>query len=494
MVRALRGVGLAGACLVVMATAAVREASSDESSPGRAGRIVRVAQKVKTAKKKGRPEPAAEAKPGAAAPDTTDGTLKFSRDIAPIIVANCAECHIRPAKKRGDLDMSTFQKLMEGAKKEKVITPGNPEESPLVLHIRGDEPPKMPPGNNRNLSEEAIAKIELWVKSGALLDAGKDPKATLESYASSPEDLRKSSLAKMTPEQRDKQVETVALERWKKASPKTTPEVTPGTHFLLVSALPKARAAAALKKVEDQFDTVKSLVGPRAVEWGEKGTLFVFNDAGSFGEFVKANEKRDVESTEKGSALFSVPQPFVVVVDPLGGRDAPEPLALAAPKKPSRAKKGKAAAAAEEANLGGANRSLAGLLTEYLTIGTAEMTGKPPRWVTLGLGAFVSSRVEPGSPYYRRIRRDAFELCNLGWASKVNDALGDQEKTEVVRAAGFAILEWVAANDPSSLSHLVREMGAGGPKLDEAIGKVLNMSRQDFLGGSGEFVESRYGR
>ena len=93
-----------------------------------------------------------------------------------------------------------------------------------------------------------------------------------------------------------------------------------------------------------------------------------------------------------------------------------------------------------------------------------------------------------------RSRRDAFELCNLGWQSKVNDALGDQEKAEVVRAAGFAILEWIAANDSSSLSSLVKEMGAGGNKLDEAIGKVLNMSRQDFLSGSGEFVESRYGR
>ncbi len=390
--------------------------------------------------------------------------------------------------------MSTFQKLMDGAKKEKVIVPGNPDESPLVLHIRGDEPPKMPPGNNRNLSAEAIARIESWVQSGALLDAGKDPKALLESYASSPDDLRKASLAKMTPEQRDKQVETVALERWKKASPKSTPEITRGAHFLLISTLPKTRAAAALKKVEDQYEAVKSVVGPRAVEWGEKGSLFVFNDAGSFGEFVKANEKREVESNEKGSSLFSVAQPFVVVIDPLGGRDAPEPVAVASAKKPARTKKGKAAAGSEEANLGGADRSLAGLLTEQFAMGADEMTGKPPRWVILGVGALMSSRVEPGSPYYRRIRRDAFELCNLGWQSKVNDALGDQEKAEVVRAAGFAILEWIAANDSSSLSSLVKEMGAGGNKLDEAIGKVLNMSRQDFLSGSGEFVESRYGR
>jgi hypothetical protein len=488
MSRVVWGLGLSFSCLMVAASVSVPEVEADVTP---AGRVIRVAQKQKTAKKKARTTPAEE--PATPPATLAGGILKFSKDIAPILVSNCADCHIRQAKKRGDFDMTTFEKLMKGTSKEKVIEPGNPDESHLVLRIKGEETPKMPQGGNRNLSQEAIAKIEQWVRAGAALDTGVDPKAPIESYASSPEDLRKAALAKMSPAQRDKQVETVGRDRWKKASPKTTPELTSGTHFMLFSTLPKARASAALKKVEDQYETVRSLAGPTSVDWGEKASLFVFNDSASYGEFVQSNEKREVETGEPGTSQFAVPQPYVAVIDPLGGRDAPEPLASSAPKKASRSKKGRPGGT-DEASLGGAERTLAGLLTEQFAIGATARTGKPPRWVTLGLGALISSRVEPGSPYYRKIRRDALEVCNLGWVSKANDALGDQERTGVVRAVGFAILDALSKNNASALPPLIAEMAAGGNKLDEAIGAVLDMNRAQFLNASGEYVMTNYGR
>ena len=134
------------------------------------------------------------------------------------------------------------------------------------------------------------------------------------------------------------------------------------------------------------------------------------------------------------------------MVDPLGGREGVESLAAATPKKASRTKRKAASAASDDANTGGPERTLAGVLTEHFVIGAAQRGGKPPRWLTLGLGALVASRVEPGSLYYRKIRREAFEICQLGWQSKASEALGDQEQTDVVRAVGFAILDWVAAD------------------------------------------------
>ena len=71
----------------------------------------------------------------------------------------------------------------------KVIEPGKPDESHLVLRLRGEETPKMPEGN-KNLAEAAIEKIASWVKAGARLDPGIDPKATLDSYAPTSEQLR----------------------------------------------------------------------------------------------------------------------------------------------------------------------------------------------------------------------------------------------------------------------------------------------------------------
>src|SRR5262245_1186347 len=103
------------------------------------------------------PRPASLPGPSGGAGETAgrDPGLKFSRDIAPILVGNCIGCH-NPERKRGKFDLTTFEKLMAGSDVEKVIVPGKPEESHLVLRLRGEETPKMPQGANNNLADEAI--------------------------------------------------------------------------------------------------------------------------------------------------------------------------------------------------------------------------------------------------------------------------------------------------------------------------------------------------
>src|SRR5262249_46635455 len=65
------------------------------------------------------------------------GGLKFSQDIAPILVANCGNCHSgdRPGAQKGKLQLTSFDKLLNGTPEHKVIVPGKPEESHLVLRI-----------------------------------------------------------------------------------------------------------------------------------------------------------------------------------------------------------------------------------------------------------------------------------------------------------------------------------------------------------------------
>ena len=49
------------------------------------------------------------------------GGLKFSQDIAPILVANCIGCHSgdNVGVRRGKLDLTTFENLMKGSQKRK---------------------------------------------------------------------------------------------------------------------------------------------------------------------------------------------------------------------------------------------------------------------------------------------------------------------------------------------------------------------------------------
>jgi mono/diheme cytochrome c family protein len=498
MSRTLLGLGSFALTLGALALASVDAGASDSPSRAPAGsllssgpgtrqrsRVVLTAQKKprrkKAAPKKSDATEAPEKEAAPAAAPASDGALKFSRDIAPIFVSNCLGCH-NPKDLKGKLDLTTFEKMMQGTPKEKVIVASKPEESHLVLRIKGAEKPKMPQGANRNLSQDAIDRIEQWVKAGAVLDKGLDPKALIESYAATPEDLRKSALARMKPDERDKQVEKVGLERWKKASPKTIPQVTPSKNFLLFAILPKGRAESSLRVMEQQHPKLRALLGPSATDWGEKASLYVFNDRNSFVEFARTIENREVDSDEQGVANFTVAQPYVAVLDPYKGGE--EPLAA------KRARR-------KDDDTFVADRSLAGLLTEQLAMGTLAKAGKPPKWLVLGLGAFLSSRVDTRSPYFRKLRASVYNLAEPGeprWVSEANDALGGQAKIEQIRAVGFTLIEWLATEAPSTLPRFIHGLLEGGEKLDDVISSVLNVTREEFYNRSYQFIGTRYGK
>jgi hypothetical protein len=452
------------------------------------------AKKKRGVAKKRTPATEETTKPAAevAATPGKDSGLKFSRDIAPILANNCLRrCH-NPQDRKGKLDLTTFEKLMAGSDKEKVIEPGKPDESHLVLRLRGEETPKMPQGNNNNLSQEAIEKIESWVKAGALLDPGIDRKATLESYAPTPDQLRIAELKKMSAEDRDKMVEGVGLKRWKQASPKNTPEMTPSAHFIIFGTLPKDRVTAISKAMETayaQLHTILSRPGEQALDWPVKTSLFVFNDSTSFVEFVRTEENREIDTSETATASFGTKEPYVAVVDPLGGRE--DPSLSSAARKSSKSRKG------SEEDTAGTERNVTGLLAEQLAIGVLKNEGKVPPWLSTGVGAYFAAAVDPRSTYVQRLRKQAYEQWRQGWTAKANDALGDESRTDGTRAVGYAIIDWMS-HDPQARPRFpgfVRGMlDEGQTKLDDVIQKVFNGLRQDLLAYSGEWVGNRYGR
>jgi hypothetical protein len=445
-----------------------------------------VKKKTKAAPKKGMPKgdmPAAETKPAElAAP--TDGQVKFSRDIAPILVANCGGCHNPQGRgfQRGKLNMVSFEGLMKGGNTGPPIAAGNPEESLLLQRTNGENGAKMPPGQN-NLGDGAKARIAQWIKDGAKLDAGVDAAAPMAKYAASPEDLRKAELAKMSGSDRDKKTEAAARERLTKADPNAKPEMTASAHFLLFGEMPKERATALLKVMEAQYTKIgrllpngKGLVGP------EKIGLYVFKVRKGYSEFVRTIENQDVEAGDEARAKLNVESPYVLAVDPVAGGVE----AASTSRKGGRSKKG------SDDSPTGPERTLAGLLTEQLTASALAAAGKPPRWVTQGTGAWIASQLEPRSPYYRKLRAEAYAQWRSQWTTKATEALGDQTKPEVVRAVGFAILEWMASADSSVLPHFLKAMLDGGEKLDDALTECLNATREQFLTVTGEFVGANY--
>jgi hypothetical protein len=124
------------------------------------------------------PLPAAAQSPAAKA-TTAKGPVSFINDVAPILKENCFACH--DAKKRkGKLDMTTYESFRKGGTKDDPVVPGHPEDSVLCDLIGTKDKTRMPPPDSGDgLPREKIAVIRQWIKEGAKLDAGLDSKADL---------------------------------------------------------------------------------------------------------------------------------------------------------------------------------------------------------------------------------------------------------------------------------------------------------------------------
>ncbi len=467
--------------------------------PGGDDMMPRRGTRAKTARKKLQAATKGTAKTADATTKTrkgaaSTGQLLFSQDIAPILVANCVGCHSGDGAgmKRGKLDLTTFANLKKGSQKRtddpEIVIAGKPQESHLVLRIKGEESPRMPQGGNNRLSAEAIAKIEQWVKEGAKLDTGIDPKTPIKSYAASADKVVRNQIARMPAGERDKKTEAVGHERWKQANPKLKPDVVPGEHFLMFSNLAADRAKSTIKTMETQYGHLKRLLGSPTTDWPEKLSLYVFSNRKDFIEFVRTVEAREVEADAHASAKLSIPQPYLAVFDPAGGKkDDP-----AAGKRRARSKRGGDA----EAESGGADRSLDGILTEALGAGAVASSGTAPRWLALGLGSYLSEKVEPRSQYYKQLRQTAFANFDQGWKTRANEALGggDQITADGVHSVGFALVEAMMSGMRQGFPAFVNGMLGGGGKLDEVLQTVYGGTRDEFLDGTGDWVASHYGR
>ena len=93
----------------------------------------------------------------------------FTKKVLPILQKKCVKCH-GPKKQKGDLRLDTYDNVMKGTPKKKVVIPGNPKKSSFFTSVMlpPDDEDSMPgKGQGKPLST-AQKKIFLqWIKSGA---------------------------------------------------------------------------------------------------------------------------------------------------------------------------------------------------------------------------------------------------------------------------------------------------------------------------------------
>jgi hypothetical protein len=92
----------------------------------------------------------------------------FEKEVRPILVERCFECHSN-TKQKGGLRVDHIGYLKTGGDTGPAVVPGQPEKSALMEAIRWtNEDFQMPPKNNGGKMPDAqIAVIEKWIKMGA---------------------------------------------------------------------------------------------------------------------------------------------------------------------------------------------------------------------------------------------------------------------------------------------------------------------------------------
>lgn len=102
----------------------------------------------------------------------------FERDVRPILVERCYECHSAAGKRKGGLHLDSRAAVLIGGDSGAALVPGQPEQS-LLLEAIGyqNHDLQMPPKNP--LSAAEIAILHKWVTMGA-----PDPRTEVAAMAS----------------------------------------------------------------------------------------------------------------------------------------------------------------------------------------------------------------------------------------------------------------------------------------------------------------------
>lgn len=96
-----------------------------------------------------------------------DDAVSFEEEIWPILEASCTECHDNRSA-FSNLRLDNAEGIMAGGDLGKVVVPGEPDNSPLVLRVALPEDDlDFMPIEGDPLTEEQIELMRKWIEQGA---------------------------------------------------------------------------------------------------------------------------------------------------------------------------------------------------------------------------------------------------------------------------------------------------------------------------------------
>ena len=102
------------------------------------------------------------------APALAVGSLRYNRDVRPILAENCFACHgPDSAARKAELRLDKFAEATALKDGTAAIVPGKPDASEMVKRITGKGPMMPPPAGHKSLTVAQVAVLKRWIADGA---------------------------------------------------------------------------------------------------------------------------------------------------------------------------------------------------------------------------------------------------------------------------------------------------------------------------------------
>lgn len=236
-------------------------------------------------------------------------TVKYSRDIAPVLASTCTECH-GAQQPRAQLGLNTFARLLRGSQNGVILTPGKPADSELIKRLKGQGVTRMP-FNRPPLANDVIAKFEKWIEEGAKFD-GPSPDMDTDMVAKV---YRATTLSH---EELAKERVALAGDNWKLANPDDRASRHETENFLLIGNVGESRLKEIGEVAEKLKDRVSNALGAPKDKPLVKGrvTLFVFGRRFDYSEYGQMVEQREIPREWLGHFKYTVVDAYACLVPP----------------------------------------------------------------------------------------------------------------------------------------------------------------------------------
>lgn len=235
--------------------------------------------------------------------------VSFSRDIAPVLVQECANCHGYGQRPSGDLNMTTFRGLLTGGDSGSPVVPGKAVESLLIKKLKGTAGDRMPL-RRPPLSDAVIAQFETWIAEGAKFD-GPEPTTDVKRVA----DLYRATHSNH--DELSNERAKLAEQNWRLGMPNIQMDKAETTNFLLLGNVGENTLADFGQRVEALTPQIAQIFKAPTDQPLVKGrmTLFVFEGRYDYSEFGQMVEKRELPSEWRGHWKFDTLDAYGAVVN-----------------------------------------------------------------------------------------------------------------------------------------------------------------------------------